>query len=327
MSTELPDFDQAELLKALEDEEAGLLEDTTLPPAKPQRLTIQLIAERCLDPKELATLSPDALAEKMLKFQRLRLDRLRLDSMDGLDVCNAATHLHLQHNLIREIDGLDFFDRLQYLVVAHNQLTKLEGVAHLTTLQYLDASHNQIAVVAWQQELPAKLMTLELQGNPCADALGYRAEVLAALPTLTVLDEDRATLKELRAAGRAGLPEPEEDEEDGEEEEVEEGEDSEEGEEVEEADDNEGENKVGQSAAAPGWARGAARDAATPQQADDTALVIDAEQLYSRAMAAHGVNEGSEEFKAKVQAARKRVVDRVAEQRALQDKNNEAAPN
>ena len=90
----MPEFDQAELLKALEEEEAALL-DEVVAPVKPQRLTIQLIAERCIDRSELAALSSDDLAERLLTFQRLRLDRLRLGSMDGLDVCNAATHLHL----------------------------------------------------------------------------------------------------------------------------------------------------------------------------------------------------------------------------------------
>ena len=314
MVEEAPDFDQAELLKALEEEEEALLDEPAAALVKPQRLTIQLIAERCVDRLELASLSPDDLAEKLCNdVQRLRLDRLRLGSMDGLDVCNAATHLHLQHNLICEIDGLEFFDKLQYLVLAHNQITKLEGLSHLTTLGYFDASHNQIAAVDWQRQLPPKLLALELQSNPCAEEPGYREAALAALPTLMTLDEERATIKELRAVGRTGLPDPEDDEDEDDEGEEEEGEEEEE-EEDEEAVVAEAEAEDG----VPGWEASAGAPAAATE---DAAPAIDVEQLYSQAMEAHGVDDGSDDFKAKVQAARKRVVDRVAEQRALQERN------
>ena len=91
-------------------------------PVKPQRLTPTLIANRCLTPEEAsASRGADALAEQLMGLTRLRLDRLRLDSMDGLDICSgSATHLQLQHNLLTGLDGLEFFDQLQYLVVAHN---------------------------------------------------------------------------------------------------------------------------------------------------------------------------------------------------------------
>ena len=180
--------------------------------SKPQRLTPHLIAERCLGKNVAFYLGADDLATRIMELTRLPLDRLRLDSMDGLDVCTGATHLHLQHNELREIDSLEFFDRLKYLTVSHNQLTRLAGLSHLKTLQYLDASNNLIARVD-TRELPVQLMALELTGNPCTKSDGYRAQLIAALPKLFSLDE----LNVSRGEGEEDDEEGEEEEEEGEE--------------------------------------------------------------------------------------------------------------
>jgi len=64
-------------------------------------------------------------------------------------------------------------------------------------------------------------------------------------------------------------------------------------------------------------------EAASESELSGAVASLDVEELYSRAMAAHGVDDGRDEFRAKVQAARKRVVDQMSEQRALQEKNGE----
>jgi hypothetical protein len=225
--------------------EAGAREDAEPEPIKPQRLTPTLIASRCLSPDEAsASRGADALAEQLMGLTRLRLDRLRLDSMDGLDICSgSATHLQLQHNLLTCIDGLEFFDQLQYLVVAHNQLTDLSGVSHLRKLLSLDASCNRIARVDAKACLPPQLLSLELSGNPCAGdddgaasssaaaggaaggaaaaaapsaAAGsgsaggsagesdYRRLIIRGLPKLLYLDEVRISNRERRLAGGEG---------------------------------------------------------------------------------------------------------------------------
>ena len=201
-------------------------------PEKPQRLTTALIASRNIDPVELRKLSSDDVAQRVLGLTRLRLDRLRLNSMDGIDVCNGATHVHLQHNRLRTIEDLSFFDKLQYLVISHNHLDEISGIAHLKALQYLDASCNAVAAVD-ASALPTHLMALELTGNPCATRDGYRAGLVEALPSLVFLDEVRISKRERREA--LGEPAPPDDEE--EEEDEEEDEDGEEEEEEEEEDE------------------------------------------------------------------------------------------
>ena len=186
-------------------------------PNKPQRLTPQLIAERCLDKAEASVLSAEDVAERLMGLRRLRLDRLRLNSMDGLElVGTGATHILLQHNLLTHIDGLEFFSKLQYLVLSHNQISRIAGVSHLSSLQYLDLAHNLVAS-ADTDALPKGLMALELVGNPCAAEEGYRAKVVAALPRLVYLDEVRVGEEEEEEEGEEEEEEEEDDdEEDGE---------------------------------------------------------------------------------------------------------------
>ena len=81
---------------------------STLDPAeKPRHITMALIAE-----SSDSSLEPEERAQHVVGLRRLRLGHLNLGSMEGLDPCNAATHIYLQHNRVREIEGLDFFHAL-----------------------------------------------------------------------------------------------------------------------------------------------------------------------------------------------------------------------
>ena len=201
-------------LSSVPEDEELVVEQKVL---KPQKITATLIASSNLE-KEALQLDADALSDRLMDLKRLRLDRLRIDSMDGLDLCSEkCTHLMMQHNWLTEIDGLQFFDKLQYLVLSHNRLTIIDGVSHLRSLQYLDASHNEIARVPRpSSQLPCdSLMALELNGNPCAEIDGYRAQLISGLPKLLYLDEVRITNTD---RGLESEDDGEEGEEDGEEE-------------------------------------------------------------------------------------------------------------
>lgn len=161
-------------------------------PPKPRRLNLQLIGQRSLegDASELKSLSAEEYAERVLGLQRLRLGHLRLGSMDGLEPCNAATHLYLQHNLLSEIESLEFFARLQFLVLSHNKLTHVTGISQLAALLHLDLSHNQIGEIARPSDVfPAALVQLNVAANPCAALRGHRIGLLTALPSLRRLDD------------------------------------------------------------------------------------------------------------------------------------------
>ena len=174
------------------------------PASKPRLLTMRLIAERCLDKAEREQLGAEESAERVIGLTHLRLDRLRIGSMDGLELCNGATHIHLQHNLLREIESLDFFNALQFLVLANNQLEALDGLAHLGTLQYLDVSANNIAD-APVAKLPPNLKALDLHDNPCCEAPGHRARLVAGLERLFALDGVDVSPSERRGYAAGGV--------------------------------------------------------------------------------------------------------------------------
>ena len=228
-------LDPQEALDALLADSARITSEEDLPS---QRLTINLIAERSLDRSARRACSAEDLAEQLMCLTRLRLDRLRLNSLDGLELCNGVTHLHLQHNRLRDLEGLDFLNQLGYLMISHNRLSQLSGLSHLPSLQYVDASHNAIAECDGSA-LPPGLMALELHANPCVDPADYRERLVRGLPKLLYLDEVRISSRERNAACGITGGDDESDEE-GEEEEGEEEEEEEEEEEDDEAEDGEG---------------------------------------------------------------------------------------
>ena len=328
-------LDPEEAIKALEAEVAAL--EAVKPPEKPQRLTSALIAQRCVEATELARLSQDDIAQRVLGLTRLRLDRLRLDSMDGLDVCNGATHVMLQHNMLRQIEDLTFFNKLQYLVVSHNQLETLSGLTHLKSLQYLDATYNRIEM-ADPKALPTELMALELTGNPCADRRDYRTTLLEALPELLWLDDVRVSAKE------RGLEEDEE----GEEGEEGEGDEESEGEDEEDEDEDEQREPAGAGSAGevPSTFLSGAKAAIAAELAQVDSLLehagtpdlatqlpppppaaevssqpdiaLDPAALYNKALEAYGVNKDVESTQAKVRAIHERVRARREELQRLE---------
>ena len=290
---------------------------------RPQRLSMKLIADRCIDPVELKSLSDDDLATRVLGIKRLRLDRLRLSSMDGIELCDAASHVYLQHNMIREVEGLEFFSSLSFLVLSHNQLTSISGVSALPALQYLAAAHNQVADLE-PHAFPPALMALELQGNPCAQAEGYRTAAFRGIPTLMTLDEERVTNAELRAAGRADAAGGEADSDEGEEEEGEE-EESEEEEEGEEEGEGAGGSVSALRAEVASVARSLLEHEAVINEeinelggalAGGDGNVFDVSALYSEAMRLHGAEEGAEALQAKVNAMRMRIQERMGKEQS-----------
>uniref|UniRef100_A0A7S3S637 Uncharacterized protein n=1 Tax=Strombidinopsis acuminata TaxID=141414 RepID=A0A7S3S637_9SPIT len=265
------------------------------PPVKPRRLTIQLIGKSSLDgdAAELASLGVDEYAERVLALNRLRLGHLQLGSMDGLDPCNAATHLYLQHNLITEIESLEFFSQLQFLVLSHNKLTEVSGISHLSSLLHLDLSHNQIEEIRQPvATFPSSLVHLSLAANPCAGRRGYRQEMIGALTGLKKLDD--LTIQ----AWERGAIEEEDDRDDGDEE-------SEIAESVPSVDSSGVRDRVE-----------AAVNSATEHR-QVTSSVDSAQELYERVAARSGVADMPNTMRSKLEEIRERSRRRRFE--ALQD--------
>ncbi|KAJ1636511.1 hypothetical protein T492DRAFT_861460 [Pavlovales sp. CCMP2436] len=89
------------------------------PPSKPTRITPCMIAESAgIVSADGARLPADDVATQVVKLTRLRLDRRNIADMDGLECCEGATHVFLQHNRIDKIDGVMFLKALQFLSLA-----------------------------------------------------------------------------------------------------------------------------------------------------------------------------------------------------------------
>mmetsp|Transcript_17093 Transcript_17093/g.44188 ORF Transcript_17093/g.44188 Transcript_17093/m.44188 type:complete len:283 (-) Transcript_17093:84-932(-) len=160
-------------------------------PRKPTRVTPFLIAESAgIARSEDGTLLPaDKLAEEVVQLKRLRLDRQNIQELDGLDCCERATHLYLQHNIIEAIDDSFLFMRgLRFLSLDHNRITHVANLRALKELQYLGLAHNLIEEVD-TGEIPQSVQFLDLYGNPCSLSPAFRLTIIENLPALLELDQ------------------------------------------------------------------------------------------------------------------------------------------
>lgn len=114
---------------------------------------MSLILKYSLDSHVAAQLSQPEMIEKVLALKFLHLEWLRLDNIDGLEICENLETLYLQHvshppscqNYIRKIENLQFNSKLQFLALHHNQIESIENLLPLTKLLFLDLSSNCIS--------------------------------------------------------------------------------------------------------------------------------------------------------------------------------------
>jgi len=139
------------------------------PTRKPTRMTPFLIAERAgIVSADGERLSPDDVAQRVVQLARLRLDRQNIADMDGLECCDAATHIYLQHNDISRIDGLQYLKALCFISLDHNRIEQVEGLRDLPALSYLGLAHNRIGRVAHGAARPST--ALRVRAAPIASA-------------------------------------------------------------------------------------------------------------------------------------------------------------
>lgn len=110
-------------------------------------------------------------------------------------------------NQLASLDGLERLPGLHTLVAAGNRLEApdaLAAMAACTQLESLDLQDNRLAdadaALALLRALP-QLRCLYLKGNPLVSRLAsYRKTLIAALPTLSYLDDRPVFEKERRCA-------------------------------------------------------------------------------------------------------------------------------
>ncbi len=139
-----------------------------------------------------------------------KLDVLDLHSNDikqieGLQGLSDLRVLNLAGNSIALVNNLTSLQSLTELNLRRNVIEKVEELDKLPALQRVFLSHNLIKNLADVQclFLVKFLIELSLDGNPLseADAVAYRAKIIAGIPSLRHLDLKRVSDEERALAG------------------------------------------------------------------------------------------------------------------------------
>ncbi|EKX53289.1 hypothetical protein GUITHDRAFT_100994 [Guillardia theta CCMP2712] len=172
-----------------------LMEEET--EVSPTRITIKLIALRCIGEDRIAAMKPDELAEAVLKLTHIRLEAENIAQIENLEALGRVTHLYLQENRITKIEHLESLHHLQLLSLASNDIMDIENLTCLRSLKALDIGYNLLDEVP-PGELPSSLLFLTTDGNPLRKMDdGAWGRVYKSLPNLrqhdckdVVVDED-----------------------------------------------------------------------------------------------------------------------------------------
>ncbi len=107
-----------------------------------------------------------------------------------------------RHSCCRTLEGsILTFKFLNTLVVSHNRLAGLDQVLKcLKKLPFLKHLGKRNLHILVHSQFCIADHFAELHDNPCAQELGYRARILAAMPHLEILDRHVVTSQELEAA-------------------------------------------------------------------------------------------------------------------------------
>ncbi|XP_067934718.1 leucine-rich repeat-containing protein 46-like [Watersipora subatra] len=174
-----------------------------------ETISLSLLARRCISVYK--NVRPEQIMEMLNEVTHVRLDRENIKRIDGLELLGQCVrNLYLQHNEIDEIAGLETLTQLRFLTLSHNKIKEICNLKN-TKLGFLDLSHNSIDHLD-VDELPASLVILNLEGNPCQLQSGYRGSILKRCHKLSQLDDELLTVEERRAADHEVSSESEEDE-------------------------------------------------------------------------------------------------------------------
>jgi hypothetical protein len=134
----------------------------------------------------------DLHGDYLQSAKKLNLSSNGIRLIDDLAKLNVfLTKLDLSFNDLEEVKGLQSLTLLEELNLSGNRLTDVTHIQHMTSLKHLDLSQNNITQLRDIQMLDKlqNLRSLNLAGNPlCTSALLYPCAVLAALPSLEVMD-------------------------------------------------------------------------------------------------------------------------------------------
>jgi hypothetical protein len=159
---------------------------------------------------DAAAMTLGVLGELLPQVVELRLSRSSVPTCRELGTkLTRLKRLWLNNSHVQLLQGVQFIHQLSELYIAFNNVESLAPLGALLNLEVLDAEGNNVSD---RDELGAlaglsELTSLTLLGNPLVAGMGeaYRADVMAALPQLSVLDDcaiDEAPPAALLLTGR-----------------------------------------------------------------------------------------------------------------------------
>ena len=129
-----------------------------------------------------------------------------LTILQGLENLPVLDTLNVSSNHLTSLEHIQSVPSLHTLLATNNQLDSADAIAPLaacTSLESLDLQNNRIkdtSALETLRTLP-QLKCLYLTGNPLVSALSnYRKTVIAAIPTLSYLDDRPVFERERRCA-------------------------------------------------------------------------------------------------------------------------------
>ncbi|XP_058429393.1 dynein regulatory complex subunit 3 isoform X1 [Marmota monax] len=123
-------------------------------------------------------------------LRKLQLDNNIIERIEGLENLVHLVWLDLSFNNIEAIEGLDTLVNLEDLSLFNNRISKIDSLDALVKLQVLSLGNNQIGNMMnliYLRKFKC-LRTLNLSGNPIAEAEDYKMFIYAYLPDLVYLD-------------------------------------------------------------------------------------------------------------------------------------------
>jgi hypothetical protein len=127
-------------------------------------------------------------------------DRIR--NMEGLGQLRV---LYIDGNRLGNLKHMDDLVRLKELHAQDNRIAGLQGssLARMGHLEVLHLARNRLVdleAVLWELRFQRYLKVLSLADNPAAQEEDYRVRVIAAIPSLEILDWTAVAAEERRAA-------------------------------------------------------------------------------------------------------------------------------
>ena len=89
---------------------------------------------------------------------------------------------------------------LEFLSLEGNDIAYISGIITLKNLLYLNLANNKIVLLNLQ-EIPRDISIFKIGGNPCAEDISYREEVIAYFPLLEELDNISVLQERMQSIG------------------------------------------------------------------------------------------------------------------------------